>query len=200
MFCICPPQEEVEWQWGLPTGSWQSSRRLLQNSAIDKRRRPQQEREWQWHRRQDDGNRTTATGRRQQDDGNRTTATGRRWQDGGKTATAMKMKEASSWFSYFYSTCYAVSFYFLFFPAKILFFDAHAGTCHFWHAFASTAENWLKNLISSWSAKFKGYFNPILNFEFLNFFKKCFLLFQFKVSQLGDWVGNIFTSKADILE
>ena len=140
MFCICPPQEEVEWQWGLPTGSWQSSRRLLQNSAIDKRRRPQQERERQWHWRQDDGNRTTATGWRQQDDGNRTTVTGRRRQDGGKTATAMKMKEASSWFSYFYSTCYAVSFYFLFFPAKILFLMS-AGMRHLWCAFTSTAEN-----------------------------------------------------------
>ena len=122
------------------------------------------------------------------------TVTKQQWQqwqrqdEDGKTATAMKKKEASSWFSYyFYSSTYL---------------------CPFFNYFA---ELLLKNQIFSWSVRFKGHFNPILKFLvfyfFNNFFKLFFFLFTFKVPQLGDWnaihlfkLGNVSPQKQIIPE
>ena len=108
-------------------------------------------------------------------------------------------------------TCYAVSFYFLFFifSHKNFMFDVHSGTCHLWRTFASTAENWHENSKISFFHYLWSLVDILTQFWILNFefFQNCFLLLQFKVSQLGDCnaihffkLGNIFTKKADILE
>ena len=149
-----------------------------------------------------------------------TTAVRRQQRDNSGRMTAMKKKEASSWFSYFYSIhlylcpffsyfcrivvvfipCCTVLFI-LFFPVNFFIFDACASFLtrarHFWRAFASMADaktlRSLKNILTQFW---------IFNL-FLNFFKNAFCFFSSKFLNWGtvtlfsylNWVTFHFKSR-----
>ena len=168
----------------------------------------------------------TAVRRRRRGHGGETTAARQRRDDGGKAATTMKKKEVSSWFSYFYSNhlylcpllvIFAILSSYLF-PAVVFhLFYCLVQKFNFWRAPGRASfltrvrvngKNWRENSKISFFHYLRSLRDSLAQFWILNFlflfFQKCFLLFQFKVSQLGDCnairlfkLSKLFTSKAD---